>query len=117
MGRPGPGRRVESFQSEAAARHADSLKAGGTAEPDRAITCFSAIRGGIPRSKIRRGSRSSHRPRASGHDLPLVAADTVEERILELQQRKRAIGEARWRCAAAAGLRVKTYLLFWPDQR
>jgi len=41
----------------------------------------------------------------------LVAADTVEERILELQQRKRSLGEAALGDAAAAASLTRDDLL------
>jgi SNF2 family DNA or RNA helicase len=41
----------------------------------------------------------------------LVAVDTVEERILELQQRKRAIGEAALGDAAGAASLTREDLL------
>ena len=105
---------VESFQSEAGPPvMLISLKAGGTGlnltAADYVFLCDPWWNPAVE-------DQAADRAHRIGQERPvmiyrLVAADTVEERILELQQRKRAIGEAALGDAAAAASLTREDLL------
>jgi len=105
---------VESFQSEAGPPvMLISLKAGGTGlnltAADHVFLCDPWWNPAVE-------DQAADRAHRIGQERPvmiyrLVAVDTVEERILELQQRKRAIGEAALGDAAAAASLTREDLL------
>jgi superfamily II DNA or RNA helicase len=105
---------VESFQSEAGPPvMLISLKAGGTGlnltAADHVFLCDPWWNPAVE-------DQAADRAHRIGQERPvmiyrLVAVDTVEERILELQQRKRAIGEAALGDAAAAAALTREDLL------
>jgi len=105
---------VESFQSEAGPPvMLISLKAGGTGlnltAADHVFLCDPWWNPAVE-------DQATDRAHRIGQERPvmiyrLVAVDTVEERILELQQRKRAIGEAALGDAAGAASLTREDLL------
>ncbi|HEX7506988.1 MAG TPA: DEAD/DEAH box helicase [Polyangia bacterium] len=105
---------VESFQSEAGPPvMLISLKAGGTGlnltAADHVFLCDPWWNPAVE-------DQAADRAHRIGQERPvmiyrLVAIDTVEERILELQQRKRAIGEAALGDAASAAALTREDLL------
>jgi SNF2 family DNA or RNA helicase len=105
---------VESFQSEAGPPvMLISLKAGGTGlnltAADHVFLCDPWWNPAVE-------DQAADRAHRIGQERPvmiyrLVAAETVEERILELQQRKRAIGEAALGDAAGAASLTREDLL------
>ena len=105
---------VESFQSESGPPvMLISLKAGGTGlnltAADHVFLCDPWWNPAVE-------DQAADRAHRIGQERPvmiyrLVAVDTVEERILELQQRKRAIGEAALGDAAAAASLTREDLL------
>ena len=105
---------VESFQSEAGPPvMLISLKAGGTGlnltAADHVFLCDPWWNPAVE-------DQAADRAHRIGQEHPvmiyrLVAVDTVEERILELQQRKRAVGEAALGDAAAAASLTREDLL------
>jgi superfamily II DNA or RNA helicase len=105
---------VESFQSEAGPPvMLISLKAGGTGlnltAADHVFLCDPWWNPAVE-------DQAADRAHRIGQERPvmiyrLVAVDTVEERILELQQRKRAIGEAALGDAAGAASLTREDLL------
>jgi SNF2 family DNA or RNA helicase len=105
---------VESFQSTAGPPvMLISLKAGGTGlnltAADHVFLCDPWWNPAVE-------DQAADRAHRIGQERPvmiyrLVAVDTVEERILELQQRKRAIGEAALGDAAAAASLTREDLL------
>ncbi len=105
---------VESFQAEAGPPvMLISLKAGGTGlnltAADHVFLCDPWWNPAVE-------DQAADRAHRIGQERPvmiyrLVAADTVEERILDLQARKRAIGEAALGDAAAAAALTREDLL------
>jgi superfamily II DNA or RNA helicase len=105
---------VESFQTEAGPPvMLISLKAGGTGlnltAADHVFLCDPWWNPAVE-------DQAADRAHRIGQERPvmiyrLVASDTVEERILELQQRKRAIGDAALGDAAAAASLTREDLL------
>ena len=105
---------VESFQSKAGPPvMLISLKAGGTGlnltAADHVFLCDPWWNPAVE-------DQAADRAHRIGQERPvmiyrLVAVDTVEERILELQQRKRAIGEAALGDAAGAASLTREDLL------
>jgi SNF2 family DNA or RNA helicase len=105
---------VEAFQAESGPPvMLVSLKAGGTGlnltAADHVFLCDPWWNPAVE-------DQAADRAHRIGQERPvmiyrLVAADTVEERILELQQRKRAIGEAALGDAAAAAALTREDLL------
>jgi superfamily II DNA or RNA helicase len=105
---------VESFQSEAGPPvMLISLKAGGTGlnltAADHVFLCDPWWNPAVE-------DQAADRAHRIGQERPvmiyrLVATETVEERILELQQRKRAIGEAALGDAAGAAALTREDLL------
>jgi superfamily II DNA or RNA helicase len=105
---------VEAFQTEAGPPVLlISLKAGGTGlnltAADHVFLCDPWWNPAVE-------DQAADRAHRIGQERPvmiyrLVATDTVEERILELQQRKRAIGEAALGDAAAAAALTREDLL------
>jgi SNF2 family DNA or RNA helicase len=105
---------VESFQAAAGPPvMLISLKAGGTGlnltAADHVFLCDPWWNPAVE-------DQAADRAHRIGQERPvmiyrLVAVDTVEERILELQQRKRAIGEAALGDAAAAASLTREDLL------
>ena len=105
---------VDAFQGEAGPPvMLISLKAGGTGlnltAADHVFLCDPWWNPAVE-------DQAADRAHRIGQERPvmiyrLVAADTVEERILELQQRKRAIGEAALGDAAAAASLTREDLL------
>lgn len=105
---------VESFQTDAGPPvMLISLKAGGTGlnltAADHVFLCDPWWNPAVE-------DQAADRAHRIGQERPvmiyrLVASDTVEERILELQQRKRAIGDAALGDAAAAASLTREDLL------
>ncbi len=105
---------VEAFQNQAGPPvMLISLKAGGTGlnltAADHVFLCDPWWNPAVE-------DQAADRAHRIGQERPvmiyrLVAADTVEERILELQQRKRAIGDAALGDAAAAASLTREDLL------
>ncbi|HEY5283980.1 MAG TPA: DEAD/DEAH box helicase, partial [Polyangia bacterium] len=105
---------VEAFQAESGPPvMLVSLKAGGTGlnltAADHVFLCDPWWNPAVE-------DQAADRAHRIGQERPvmiyrLVAADTVEERIIELQQRKRAIGEAALGDAAAAAALTREDLL------
>ena len=105
---------VEQFQSnEGPPVMLISLKAGGTGlnltAADHVFLCDPWWNPAVE-------DQAADRAHRIGQERPvmiyrLVAADTVEERILDLQQRKRSLGEAALGDAAAAGSLTRDDLL------
>ncbi len=105
---------VESFQSESGPPvMLISLKAGGTGlnltAADHVFLCDPWWNPAVE-------DQAADRAHRIGQERPvmiyrLVAAETVEERILDLQQRKRAIGEAALGDAAGAAVLTREDLL------
>ena len=81
-------RRARSFSSA-------SRPAGTGSISPRPTTCSFSIRGGIRRSKRRRSiARIASVRRSRVIATRIVARDTIEEKILELQASKRALADA-----------------------
>jgi non-specific serine/threonine protein kinase len=86
---------VDRFNNDESSRvFLISLKAGGTGSTSRAPTrSCTSTRGGTPRSKTRPPTARTASVRQGGHVYRLIARGTVEEKILQLSEKKRELME------------------------